>query len=287
MNVATRAARSVRCDLPRQFLLITVSTAILALTATISHAETSLRNAPLPSSTSGWLVGLGGGVIASPDYRGASTYRVRPIPAIAVRYGDDFALSGLEASYTGIRAGSWRAGAQARFRFGQEEADNRVALSGLGDVDPSVELGGFVGYGQGPVTLKASFAHDVAGGHGGQVATLSAAYTTQLHRSSAGPVLFSVGPSVTWASAKFNRAYYGVDIRQSAGSGLAYYRPGSGLESAGLSMNLIAPLSRRITFIANAGYDRLVAKAADSPRVRERGSPSQATIGAFLTYRLF
>lgn len=232
-------------------------------------------------------MGLGAGVIASPDYRGSSSYRARAIPAVSVRYGDDFALSGLEASYTAMRAGPWRVGAQGRFRFGQDEKDNRIDLRGLGDVGPSVELGAFVGYVQGPVTVKASFAHDVASGHGGQVATLSAIYTARILRSSAGPVLLNVGPSVTWASSKFNRAYYGVDTAQSTRSGLAPYRPGAGAESAGLSMSLIAPVSPRVTFGAIAGYDRLISKAADSPRVRNRGSRDQATIGAFVTYRVF
>lgn len=273
-----RAASLHGCALQNRILF---ATAAIALAAAATHANAQPGGPP-----AGWSVGVGAGAIASPDYRGASSYRVRPIPALTVRHGDDFALNGLEASYTPVRAGPWRAGAQARFRFGQDEVDNRVALRGLGDVGPSVELGGFVGYGQGPVTLKASLAQDVAGGHGGQVATLGAAYTAQLRRTSAGPVLFSAGPSVTWASGKFNRAYYGVDAGQAARSGLAPYRLGSGLESVGLSANLIAPLSRRVTFVAIAGYDRLAGKAADSPRVRGQGSRDQASVGAFLTYSL-
>ena len=261
--------------------------AAAALSATTAHAQAPAPGGP-PSGppSAGWSVNVGAGAIISPDFRGASSSRVLPIPALVIRHGRDFVLSGLEASYTPLRSGPWTAGAQARFRFGQRESDNPVALWGLGGVSPSVELGGFVGYGRGPVTLKAAVAHDVAGGHGGQVATLGAAYSVPLRRTSAGPMIFSAGPSVTWASGKFNRSYYGVDAGQSARSGLAAYRPGSGLESFGLSANLIAPLSRRITFVAIAGYDRLAGKAADSPRVRQRGSRDQPTIGAFLTYQL-
>lgn len=256
------------------------------MTATTAHAQATTGVLPPSGGPPGWTVGLGAGAIVTPDFRGSSTYRVRPVPALIARHGDDFVLSGLEASYRPFRAGPWSAGAQARFRFGQRERDNRVALRGLGGVSPSVELGGFIGYGRGPVTVKASVSQDVAGGHGGQVAALSAAYSQVLRRTAAGPVLLGGGPSLTWASSGFNRAYYGVDAGQAARSGLAYYRPGSGLESAGLSANLIAPLSRRVTLVAIAGYDRLLARAADSPRIRERGSRDQATVGAFLTYRL-
>jgi outer membrane scaffolding protein for murein synthesis (MipA/OmpV family) len=253
----------------------------MALTATVAHAQPGLSGGP-----TGWTVGLGAGAILTPDFRGSSDYRIRPIPALIVRHGDDFVLSGLEASYAPLRSGGWSAGAQGRFRFGQRERDNRAALRGLGGVSPSVELGGFLAYGRGPVTFKAALAQDVAGGHGGQVASLGAAYSTPLRRTAAGPVLFGAGPSVTWASKGFNRAYYGVDGGQSVRSGLAVYRPASGLESAGLSGNLVAPLSRRVTLVAIAGYDRLIGEAADSPRIRQRGSRNQATVGAFLTYRI-
>ncbi len=254
--------------------------------ATVAHAQPSSLPGPPTGAPQGWSVSAGAGGLVSPAYRGGSSYLVRPIPALIVRHGDDFAVSGLEASYTPLRSGPWSAGAQARFRFGQQEKNNRVALRGLGDVDFAAELGGFVRYGTGPVSLRASFAHDVAGGHGGQVATLGAVYSVPLRRTRSGPVLLSAGPSVTWASGKFNRAYYGVDAGQAARSGLAAYRPGSGLESAGLSANLIAPLNRRITLVAVGGYDRLAGVAADSPRIRQRGSRDQATVGLFLTYRL-
>jgi outer membrane scaffolding protein for murein synthesis (MipA/OmpV family) len=260
--------------------------AISLVAATVAYAQPSSLPGPPAGAPQGWSVSAGAGGLVSPAFRGASSYLVRPIPALIVRHGDDFALSGLEASYTPLRSGPWSAGAQARFRFGQDEKDNRVDLQGLGDVDFAAEVGGFVRYGQGPLSLKASFAHDVAGGHGGQVGTLGAIYSLPLQRTRSGPVLLSAGPSVTWASGKFNRAYYGVDAGQSARSGLARYRPGSGLESAGLSANLIAPLTSRITLVAVGGYDRLLDRAADSPRIRQRGSRDQGTIGLFLTYRI-
>lgn len=260
--------------------------ALLLGAASVAHAQPSSLPGPPAGAGQGWTASVGAGGLVSPAFRGGSSYLVRPIPALIVRHGDDFALSGLEASYTPLRSGPWSAGAQARFRFGQDEADNRVALRGLGDVGFAAELGGFVRYGAGPVSLKASFAQDVAGGHDGQVATLGAVYALPLARTRSGPWLLSAGPSVTWASGKFNRAYYGVDAAQSARSGLAPYRPGSGLESAGLSANLIAPLTSRITLVGVAGYDRLLDRAADSPRIRQRGARDQGTVGLFLTYRI-
>lgn len=54
-----------------------------------------------------------------------------------------------------------------------------------------------------------------------------------------------------------------------------------------MSATLIAPVSRRVSLIAIAGLDRLIGEAADSPRIVDRGSRTQTTVGAFVTYRLF
>lgn len=263
-----------------------IAAVFLACAASAAAAQTASPGAGA-RPTAGWSVGLGAGAITSPSYRGSSTYRVRPIPAITARHGDDFSFSGLEADYTPFRAGPWSAGAQGRFRFGQRERDNINALRGLGGVGASFELGGFLRYGSGPVSIKASLAQDVLSGHEGQVGGVSVAYSKTIRRTPAGPVLFSAGPSLNWASAKFNGAYYGVDAVQARRSGLAPYRPGSGLESAGLSATLIAPVGRRVNVVAIAGLDRLIGDAADSPRIRVRGTPTQMTLGAFMTYRIF
>lgn len=266
---------------PSSRLLLALLAGAVSFPASLAHAQER------PGATGGWSVDVGAGGLVSPEFRGASDYRVRAIPALNIRHGDDFAVTGLEAAYTPFRAGPWQAGAQARFRFGQDEDDDPVALRGLGGVSESVELGGFVSYGEGPFRVKASLAHDVLDGHGGQVATLGATYSGVIARGRAGPARLTLGPSVTWASARYNRAYYGVDARQALRSGLAPYQPGSGLESAGLSANLVAPLSPRLTLIGVAGYDRLLGDAADSPRLQRSGARDQGSVGVFLTYKLF
>ena len=230
---------------------------------------------------------VGAGPLVTPDFLGARTYRVLPIPALDIRQGENFAVSGLQASYTLLRSRGLTGGANARLRFGQKESNNRVALRGLGGVGAAAEVGGFLDYGAGPWSTRLTVAQDLAGGHGGVVGDLSASYATSLSRTAAGPVMLRAGPSLTIASKRFNTAYFGVDGSQSVRSGLAAYSPGGGVESTGVSATVIAPLSRRVTLIALGGYSRLLAAAADSPRVQLRGSADQVTAGLFLTYRLF
>lgn len=57
-----------------------------------------------------------------------------------------------------------QAGPFIRYVFARDEDDND-ALDGLGDVDGSVEVGGFLDYGLGPWSSRLTVLQDVAGGH--------------------------------------------------------------------------------------------------------------------------
>jgi hypothetical protein len=67
----------------------------------------------------------------------------------------------------------FKAGPIARYRFGRDEDDNN-ALDGLGDVNDSIELGGFLKYEIGIWSAGLTVAQDVAGGHEGLVAEATA-----------------------------------------------------------------------------------------------------------------
>ncbi|MFL9839354.1 MipA/OmpV family protein [Sphingomonas sp. ST-64] len=96
--------------------------------------------------------------------------------------------------------------------------------------------------------------------------------------------LFSIGPRVTLADAKYHRAWYGVTPVDSAASGLATFRPGGGVEAVGVSAGYLRQLTPRLGLAAYARYDRLVGDAADSPYVRAAGSRSQPSLGLALSY---
>lgn len=235
----------------------------------------------------GWQVQVGGGGLVTPDFRGSTDYRVRALPYVSVKFGDAVEASVQEGvSFALVDRNGFSAGPLARFRFGQEEDDNR-ALVGLGEVDPSLEAGGFLGYRRGPFSLRLTAGQDVIGGHGGGVTELGAALTAPIARTAAGPVLASAGPKMTFVTSKVNRAYFGVDGSQAAASGLPVFRPSGGLQAAGLNMMLIAPIAPKLSVVGFVGFERLLGDAAESPRVQQRGSRDQASGGIFITYRLF
>lgn len=263
--------------------LILAAAALLAIAAPARADE----GAPRPPRNEGWQVQVGGGALVTPDFQGASGHRTRALPYISVAYGDLISASvqgGVSANL--YRSGDVVAGPRARFRFGQDESDS-PGLQGLGDVDPSIELGGFVGYRRGPFSAELSAGQDVLGGHRGAVIEASAGVTAPVARTASGPVLVSAGPSVTFVTSKVNRAFFGVDPVQSAASGLPLYAPSGGLQQAGVNATLIVPVSRRMSIVGFAGYARLLGDAADSPRVRLRGAADQVSGGLFVTWALF
>lgn len=259
-------------------------------------AGTALAQERPDQSEEGWRVTIGAGALYAPTYEGDDDYRLSLLPNVQVQYGERFSASVQDGvSYRWINTERWRAGPIGRVKFSRnEDGDQAFAISGedtddlqgLGDVDTSIELGGFIERDWGAFTTGLELRQAVSG-HDGLVADLNARWTG---RSSIGsfPLIWSLGPRARIVDDQYVSAYFGVDAAQSLSSGLPQYEAAGGLYSYGLGASLIAPLDRqnRWSAVLVAGYDRLTGDAADSPLVRERGSPNQASIGLFVARRL-
>lgn len=231
-----------------------------------------------------WSVALGAAALVLPEFPGAEAYRFLPVPEVDVRYRDLAFLSFRDgAGINALRLDGLTAGPVARFRFPRDQDTNIKALRGVGDVDGTVELGGFVRWDFRPFRVTAEVRQGVnGGGHEGLVADFGADWSGRL-----GPGLaFSVGPRLTLGDGRFIRAYYGVDEAQAARSGYRRYRPGGGVESVGVAGSLRYAFAEGWTAAAFADVRRLVGDAADAPLVRGRfGSEAQAFVGLSLSYR--
>ena len=97
-------------------------------------------------------------------------------------------------------------------------------------------------------------------------------------------VRVSGGPRVSFASADYFDAYYGVSAAESAASGLSPYAPGSGMKSVGVGGAIDWKTTEKLTTSLFAEYARLTGPAADSSLVKERGSPNQYMLGVSATY---
>lgn len=244
----------------------------------------------------GWRVTLGAGGLYAPTYEGDDAYRLSILPNVEVTYSDDFFASVQNgAGYRLINTPTLRSGPIGRIKFSRnEDGDQAFAVSGedtddlrgLGDVDTSVELGGFVEYELGSVTLSGELRQAVSG-HDGWVGDLGARW------SGRGEVLgrklaWSAGPRARLVGDAYNEAYFGVNAAQAAASGLPVFDASGGLYSYGAGASVVAPLSsdRSWALVFVAGYDRLTGDAGDSPLVQQRGDDEQASIGLFIARRL-
>ncbi len=230
-----------------------------------------------------WKVKVGGGAMLAPDYQGSDDYEFKPIPDIEINYRDALVLKNTALSYDAMRAispgSNWKAGPRARYVFGRDQDDN-AALRGLGDVDPSVEVGGFVGYGVGPWSGELSVMQDVADGHDGLIAEVSGGYGFRFT-----PRLGArVSAGVTYADDSYMQSYFGVTPSQAARSGYAAQDADAGFKDAGLTLGLTYGLTENWALGGFLGYTRLLGDAADSQIVDREGSANQIRTGLTLSY---
>jgi outer membrane protein len=98
----------------------------------------------------------------------------------------------------------------------------------------------------------------------------------------------SIGPRYSWGDHRFNGTYFGVAPSEAAASPFVKtpFNPGAGSHSAGIEAMAEYKWRPRWRLTLNASYDRLMAKDAESPLVRQLGSVDQFGIGAGLRFML-
>ena len=237
-----------------------------------------------PDGISGFVaVGVG----VAPDYEGSNDYQIVPLPIARVGYGNvALELEGLGGRLDISPFEGFGFGPTFNFRPGRDDVeDDRV--DALEDVDDAVEIGGFIRYGQpvgltsrdeAVVRLEALF--DVADGHSGIVATLSAGYTFR----PIDDLGLTIGTSARWVSDDYADAYFSVSPIGAAASGLAPFNADGGITDVGLNLAATYALTDRWGLLATGGTSFLLGDAADSPVVDDAGSATQFFGGVALTF---
>lgn len=242
-------------------------------------------------------ISIGAGAMYAPDFLGSKEHQLYALPYLSVKYKDQFFASVPEGiGYNIIRSNGWRMGPVAKYAMQRQENGNNIfriagnksnELRGLGDVDGTLELGGFAEYTCREWSAKAE-ARQGVNGHAGFVADLNANYTKVFHsffQKEGSPLIVSVGPRTTLVDSNYNQTYFGVTASQSARSGLSQYKAAGGLFSYGIGAAAILPITHtNLTVIWLAGYDRMAGDAGNSPLVQQRGSENQAKAVVFLIY---
>lgn len=238
-----------------------------------------------------WKYSVSAGGIFAPQYRGDDEYRLNMFPNISVEYGDRFFASLAGVGYNVINNNGWRIGPVAKYDFGRDEdgssplgitGDDTNDLIGLGDVDGTFEIGGFVEYSIEQFTAKVELRQGI-NGHEGFIGEGELKYGNSVNAFGKN-IYYSFGPEFVFGNDDYTSAFYGVNAAQSARSGLAQFDAEGGLVSYGFHGSIVVPATDNISVIGFAGYDKLAGDVADSTLVQQRGSEDQGIVGLLLNY---
>lgn len=160
----------------------------------------------------------------------------------------------------------WRP--RGAFRLvGERDSSDHAELTGLNDVDFSVEIGGGIGYTAENYQAFADVRYGVIG-HESWVGELGA---DAIFRPSDDWTV-TVGPRVLWGSDDYSATYFGVTPAEAAVSAFPAYAPGSGIVSAGIEVGAQYELSQNWYIDGTLAWNRYVGDAADSPIVQDDDS---------------
>ncbi|TPI14025.1 MipA/OmpV family protein [Mesorhizobium sp. B4-1-3] len=228
-----------------------------------------------------WYLTLGATALVAPNFEGGKKYMLSAQPIISLgKVGPEarFTSRNDNISLALIDDGSVRAGLTGKFIFSRESKDE---LKGLDPVRWGGEAGGFFEfYPLDWVRARAELRPGIRA-HNGFVADIAADAFYDITPT----VRISGGPRVSFASSDYFDAYYGVNAKEAAASGLSEYHPGGGVRSTGLGGAITWKVTEPMTASVFTEYSRLMGPAADSSLVKERGDRNQWTFGVSTTYR--
>lgn len=203
---------------------------------------------------------VGAGAIYAPAYQGADNYRALPVPMIDVTWGPMFANFRDGIGVKAIDTGTVTAGIGVTFMPGYRRKD---APAGIGRLTAGAGGRAFVSMNAAGFTATIGATKGFAGNTRGLIADVSLSYPIIVSRR----LMLIPVIEATWADAKHNDRYFGVDATQSVASGLRQFRAGSGFKDASALLNLQYRLTDRISLGVSGGATTLLGKVQDSPIV--------------------
>lgn len=253
----------------------------LASVAAAAPATTTTTTEPQPY---GWLLTIKGNVLVSPEFPGSKSYSFVAYPSLSLRR--EGTAEGFNAPDDGVSLAlfgnsGWSAGLVGRYQTGRYTGDDRGRLTGIHDARWGVEPGVFAEYWplQDTIRLRGEVRFGVYG-YNGLVGNLSLDY---VHR--VGKFVISGGPRMALAGTDYMETYFGVTAQDALNNTqVTQYKADAGIKSVGLAAAATYRWSDNWATTVNAGYDRLVGSAADSPIVKNLGTNNQFSFGASASY---
>jgi MipA family protein len=236
----------------------------------------------LPSPAGLWTVTIGGQAAIQPGYEGAKDDNLGLMPIFGIHpagSADQFRSPIDSPSITLFDLGDFRAGPVANY-VPARIASHYSTLTGLGDVNATYEVGGFVEYlpvdwVRARVEVRRGF-----GGSDGVFADASTDFIAPLWQR----LTWSGGPRLSFANDAATAPFFGIDEAQSLASGLPAFDAKGGLHATGAGSQLRYQVTPQWETHAYVEYDRLLGDAASGPLVAQEGSANQVRVGLGASY---
>jgi outer membrane protein len=225
-------------------------------------------------------VRIGIGPQVQPEFPGADSLEVLPFPSFSIASGDKpfrFGAPDDSLSIALFSTGGFSIGPAAALSAHRDESDVGAPV---GDVDRTIEVGGFVQqYLSENFRLRAEVRKGL-GGHDGIIGSVGGDYVAR----DGDRYTLSIGPRLRFADSEYMDSFYGVRPEVSILTLLPVHDPDGGIEAFGAIGGFTYSLGGPFGLYGYARYDRLVGDAKNSPIVQEFGSPDQFSAGIGVSY---
>jgi MipA family protein len=265
-----------------RYWLSLLPTLLLGVLASATRAA-DIATPPMPPSSSGWIITIGGDARDVPKYMGSNASTVVGVPYF------DFRRPGSPEGFhsprdgTGIALfdnGVWAIGPVGSLIWQRRQSDS-AQLNGLGDVGFTYEFGGFIDYWPARWLRMRVEALKAFGGADGAAANLAMDAVMPLSPA----LTWSGGPRARAVTSGLESPYFSITPAQSMRSGLPVFNAGGGWQAVGAGTQLKYRLNPVWATYGLVEYEKLVGPTASSPIVTGPGGNStQWTVGIGLTY---
>lgn len=256
-----------------RFLLSGAALATLTLTTSGAVAQTQPYERMGPQRD--WTVDFGVGALYSENAGGDTGGKGNVVPYIAANWRDRVYFSPFEGlGWNVVDTDTFRAGVQLRPRFSPDDIEGLTLDRPDFGADAAVYA-----YQRLPGNI-------VVGGRVSRDVT-DVSEGTEYHASVGHQRLTPIGvlnasAYVRGGDRKLADAYYGVSPAEALANGIPAYAPDGGLQGAGVTAMLIAPLNPRWAVGGLVNYERRLGDIADSPLSQNDDS---WRVGAFFVRR--
>ncbi|MCP4708765.1 MAG: MipA/OmpV family protein, partial [Planctomycetes bacterium] len=177
--------------------------------------------------------------------------------------------------------GVYRASAGISYNPGRDEDDN-TALNGMGDIKGHAVASVGIDFeaNESGWRYGVAYAGDLSSDDNGSVLSGQVGYAFPLSET----MILTPALHADWANDDHMQTYFGVSQTQANASSNNKFDAGSGVKSVGLGAELDWSISESWKFNGGLNYTRLTNDAADSPLVKNQGSPDQFETSIALIY---